>query len=208
MATSVFDPSNQEDLNRKIAVGFERIALVLKTLSWNESKVSGLSPIQIQFMTALTYESNSEWTVTALATRFHLTPATVSDALTALEKKHLVERRRSAEDRRTVFVSLTTEGKRLARKLSRWLNTLEEHVGGLAEEDKPVLLKSLLLLVAAFQEKGLITINRMCISCTYFRPNIHVHARKPHHCAYIDKPLGNADLRIDCPDFESQSVGL
>lgn len=202
MPTSVFDPSNQEDINRKIAVGFERITQVLKTLVWNESKVSGLSPIQIQFLTALEHEARDEWTITDFATRFHLTPATVSDALTTLEKKGLVERTQGSEDRRTVFVSMTAEGKRQARKISRWLNALEDHVSGLTEEDKPVLLKSLMFLIAAFQEKGLIVINRMCISCAYFRPNAHADAHFPHHCAYIDKPLGNAELRMDCPDFE------
>jgi DNA-binding MarR family transcriptional regulator len=207
MAASVFDPSNQDDINRKIAVGIERITQVLKTLVWNESKVSGLSPIQIQFLTALAYESKDEWTITDFATRFHLTPATVSDALTALEKKQLVERTQGSEDRRTVFVSLTPEGKRHARKLSGWLNALEDHVNGLAEDDKPVLLKSLMLLIAAFQERGLIAINRMCTSCAYFRPNVHADGRLPHHCAYIDKPLGNAELRIDCPEFEAASVG-
>jgi hypothetical protein len=46
----------------------------------------------------------------------------------------------------------------------------------------------------------------MCVFCTYFRPNVHKSATAPHHCAYIDKAFGDAELRVDCPDYEEKSA--
>lgn len=204
--TSVFDSTDQRNLDRKIAVGIERISQVLKSLLWEQSKTTGLSPIQIQFLIALAYEPEKSWTVGLLAQRYNLTPATVSDALSALENKNLLVRTRGEDDKRTVVLSLTTEGKRLARKLGAWLNALRQHVGELDDHAKPVLLASLMYLIAAFQKDGLISATHMCATCTYFRPNAHAKTSTPHHCAYIDKAFGDAGLRIDCPDYEEKEV--
>jgi DNA-binding MarR family transcriptional regulator len=201
---SVFDRTDQDNLDRKIAVGFERITQLLKTLIWNESKRSGLSPIQIQFLVALTYDRATQWTVGEIASRFQLTPATVSDALTALESKELVVRTRSEEDKRTVFVALTPEGKRTARSVGKWLNVVQEQIAELGSDEKAVLLKSLIRLIAAFQREEMIATKGMCVFCTYFRPNVHKSATAPHHCAYIDKAFGDAELRVDCPDYEEK----
>lgn len=206
MTPSVFDPSDQESIERKIAVGFERISQVLKTLIWNESKTSGLSPIQIQFLTALAYDAKRDWTIGGLASRFRLTPATVSDALTALEEKDLVERIRGEEDKRTVYVSLTSEGKRQARKLSGWLNVLQEYLSHLSPQEKVVVLKALMQLIRGFQQEGFISTVQMCTTCKYFRPNVHKSKTKPHHCAYVDMAFGDTELRIDCPDHAEVEV--
>lgn len=203
---SVFDRTDQNNLDRKIAVGFERITQLLKTLIWYESKRSGLSPIQIQFLTALAYDRATQWTVGEIASRFQLTAATVSDALTALETKELVVRTRSEEDKRTVFVALTPEGKRTARTVGKWLNVVQEQIAELGSDEKAVLLQSLIRLIAAFQQEGMISTKGLCVFCTYFRPNVHKSATAPHHCAYIDKAFGDAELRIDCPDYEEKSA--
>jgi DNA-binding MarR family transcriptional regulator len=204
MHMSVFDRKDQDNLDRKIAVGFDRITQVLKTLIWNESKRSGLSPIQIQFLIALAYDRDTQWTIGEIASRFQLTPATVSDALTALEGKGLIVRTRSEEDKRIVFVALTPEGIRTARTVGKWLNVVQEQIAELGGEEKAVLLRSLIRLIAAFQQEGMISTKGMCVFCTYFRPNVHRSATAPHHCAYIDKAFGDAELRIDCPDYEEK----
>lgn len=211
MSSSIFNPADQENLDRKIAVGFERIAQVLKTLVWEESKTSGLSPIQIQFLTALFHDKTDTITIGFLASQFALTPATVSDAISALEQKGLVMRERRGEDKRTVFLSLTSKGKASARKFSVWANLLEEKVSELSDASKAALLHSLMSIIKGFQDEGVVSITRMCVSCTFFRPNAHknaskLHRGKPHHCAYIDRAFGEADLRIDCPEFAASSL--
>lgn len=206
MSTSVFDPADQENLDRKIAFGFERIAQVLKTLIWNQSKESGLSPIQIQFLLALHYGRQNDWTLSDLATYSQLTPATVSDALAALEQKNLIIRRQKQEDRRVSTILLTAAGRRQAAKLAGWMNAVQDAVAELDAADKAIVLKSLVGIIAALQREGLISIVQMCATCRYFRPHAHAATPKPHHCAFIDKPIGDGDLRLDCPDYEAMEV--
>ncbi|GJQ21513.1 MAG: MarR family transcriptional regulator [Bacteroidia bacterium] len=201
MPTSTFDPSNQDNIDRKIAFGFERIAQVLKTLIWSESKESGLSPIQIQFLIALAFNSHRDWTVSDLAAYFQLTPATVSDALTALEEKDLLVRRQSKEDKRVSNIVLTAAGRRQALKLAGWMNAIQDEVARLDADSKATMLHALMNMIASLQQKGLISVVQMCMTCTYFRPNAHPGKSKPHHCAYIDMAFGDADLRLDCPDY-------
>jgi DNA-binding MarR family transcriptional regulator len=203
---SIFDSSDQNNIDRKIAVGFERISEVLKTLIWEESKQIGLSPIQIQFLVTLLYEGKSEWTIGDIASRFRLTPATVSDAVSSLEQKELAVRERKPDDRRAVLIRLSPKGKRLAKKLSQWANTLQQQVEVFDEKEKGILLRSLVSIISGFQRHGLISIAKMCVTCSYFRPNVHKNSTQPHHCAYIDEPLGESNLRVDCPDYERIEV--
>lgn len=200
MSTSVFNFKDQETIERKISVGLERISQVLKTLIWSESATTGLSPIQIQFLVYLNYRGEAK--VNDLADYFNLTPATVSEAVSTLEAKKLVLRERGVEDRRTVWLKLTARGKRLASKISSWANVLEDVVKVLSKDEKKVMLKALVNVIYEFQKRGLIKVSEICITCKYFRPNVHKSALKPHHCDFVGKPFGDVDLRIDCPDYE------
>ncbi|MBI3111906.1 MAG: MarR family transcriptional regulator [Ignavibacteriales bacterium] len=206
MPFSIFNPSDQLSLDRKIAVGLERISQALKAVIWEEAKKSGLSPIQIQFLTILHFEKYTAWTIGELANRSSLTPATVSDAVTSLEQKGLVARRKKGEDRRTVYLNLTDAGRKMARKLGGWANVLQESTAGLPEQEKAVFLKSLMTVMLSLQGGGHLEPSHMCITCKYFRPNAHRNSRMPHHCATIDIAFGDSELRVDCPDYKANSV--
>jgi hypothetical protein len=52
------------------------------------------------------------------------------------------------------------------------------------------------------QERGAIPVAKMCVTCRYFRPNVHPDPERPHHCAFVDAPFGDRSLRLDCPDQE------
>ncbi|MEX2090169.1 MAG: MarR family transcriptional regulator [Bacteroidota bacterium] len=207
MPFSIFNPSDQLSLDRKIAVGLERISQALKAAIWEEAKHSGLSPIQIQFLTILNFEKHTAWTIGELATRCSLTPATVSDAVTSLEKKGLVARRKRGDDRRTVYLSLTDGGRKTAKKLGGWANVLQEASAGLSEQEKAVFLKSLMAVLLSLQRGGHLKPSPMCTTCRYFRPNAHRNSRMPHHCAKIDIAFGDAELRVDCPEYKENAVG-
>jgi DNA-binding MarR family transcriptional regulator len=51
-----------------------------------------------------------------LARRYYVTKATITSVVDELERKGLVNRRRSEEDRRTVFVELTQHGREVFRR--------------------------------------------------------------------------------------------
>jgi DNA-binding MarR family transcriptional regulator len=81
------------DLDEKLIAALERLAHVLRTLLWEEGVRSRLSPIQIQTLLYLASHSEELCRVGQLAQEFNLTPATMSDAVDALEEKGLVVRR-------------------------------------------------------------------------------------------------------------------
>ncbi|GEM_PF-70882 len=206
VSSSIFNPADQISLDRKIAVGLERIAEGLKAVIWNETKQSGLSPIQIQFLIALQFEMKTEWTIGDLAERFGLTPATVSDAVTSLEEKGLVQRKKKGGDRRTVYLHLTPSGRRAARKLGGWANILQDSLAGMSPEEKTVMLKGVLSVLRSFRTSGVVSTVQMCTTCKFFRSNTYRNSRGPHHCALLDVPLSEADLRVDCPEHEPQEL--
>jgi DNA-binding MarR family transcriptional regulator len=190
------------DLDEKLIAALERLAHVLRTLLWEEGVRSRLSPIQIQTLLYLASHSEELCRVGQLAQEFNLTPATMSDAVDALEEKGLVVRRPWPKDGRVVTLRLTAQGRRHAEKLSRWTEALQEQLAHFPAEEKARALGFLLKLIEALYRAGIITVARICLTCRFFRPYAHPDSPAPHHCALLDKPLAEGDLRVDCPEHE------
>jgi DNA-binding MarR family transcriptional regulator len=207
MLPSIFDVTHQhQDVDSKIAAALERLSQAFRVLLWEKNKTCNLSPIQIQFLVYLLYHAAEQCTIGQLAKEFTLTPATVSDAITTLEEKALVIRERGENDRRVAFVLLTPEGRKTARKLSLWANVIQKNIAQFAPDEKVVVMKFLMRLLEYLQQAGVITIARMCITCNFFQPNTHPNSKALHHCRLLDKPLANAELRLDCPEHEVMSA--
>lgn len=51
----------------------------------------------------------------------------------------------------------------------------------------------------------MIPTNRMCASCAFFRPHVREGSR-PHHCALVDAPMAESQLRIECDEHEEASA--
>lgn len=200
---SIFEVSRQhEDVDSKIAAALERLSQAFRVLLWEKNKIHNLSPIQIQFLVYLLYHAADKSTVSQLANEFSLTPATVSDAITSLGRKALVRREWWETDRRVASVALTAEGKKTARKLSRWANVIQESIAEFDPAEKVVVMKFLMHLIESLQQAGVITVARMCITCKFFQPNAHPNSEALHHCKLLDKSLANSQLRLDCPEHE------
>jgi hypothetical protein len=45
--------------------------------------------------------------------------------------------------------------------------------------------------------------SQMCVTCRFFRPYAHPGAAAPHHCALVDAPFGDAQIRLDCPEHQA-----
>lgn len=191
------------DLDSKIVAALERLAHVLRTLLWEEAVKNNLSPIQIQSLLYLRTHPEEFCRVGQLAQEFSLTPATVSDAISSLEEKGLLERRPHLQDGRVFRLRLTEKGRQLVeKKLSRWAEVLHEQLAHFPEEEKANALKFLLELIEALYRAGVITVARICLTCRFFRTHVHKGSSSPHHCALMDKPLAESELRVDCPEHE------
>jgi DNA-binding MarR family transcriptional regulator len=140
--------------------------------------------------------------VSQLAREFDLTQATVSDAVASLETKKLIQREQWPEDRRVLTLRLTPDGEKRATTLSHWADPVIEHLERFSSEEKETVIRFLIGLIGSLQRSGLITVARMCVTCKFFRQDVHPGEPSPHHCGLLNVPLGAADLRVDCPEHE------
>lgn len=137
-----------------------------------------------------------------LAEALAVAPATATVAVQALERKGLVEKRRSVRDGRARTIALTAEGWSEAERAAGWSDFLLAAVDALTPEEQEVFLRGLIKMIRALQERGEIPVSRMCVTCKFFRPHLHADSRRPHHCAFVNAPFGDRDLRLDCMDHQ------
>ncbi|MEK7869890.1 MAG: MarR family transcriptional regulator, partial [Nitrospirota bacterium] len=71
----------------------------------------------------------------------------------------------------------------------------------LSGQEQANLLAILVKMIRALQLQGEIPVARMCVSCENFSPNAHPSSAAPHHCQFIDAPLADQSLRLDCSDY-------
>ena len=142
-------------------------------------------------------------TVGALSHEMGVTPPTVSDATRTLQEKEYLTKKRSQGDNRVVRLSLTSQGRRLAKGLRGKRTRLLEVVAGLRGAEKTTLLSVLINLTKGLQDNGLISVSRMCVSCEFFKPNAYPGSEKQHHCGFVNAPFGGPELRLDCPEHVS-----
>lgn len=190
------------DVDSKIVAALERLGQALDVLAQRTATTSGLSPIQLRLLVLLCHDPGPEHRPSDLARRFGVTPATMSDALAALEAKSLVTRRRSPADRRATLVSLTPAGRHLAARLSGWADPAREALPPASAADRTRTLLFLTAWIDRLQRAGVVTIARMCRTCRFFDENAYPGARLPHHCRLLDRPLAQANVRVDCAEHE------
>lgn len=198
---SVFDPEYQaQSIESKIVVALERISEAFRKTLWGENKKYNLSPLQLQLMIFILYHGHAKPGVARLAEEFNVSKATASESVNTLVQKGYLYETTDPADARRKILSLTVKGEKLAREVSLFANSIRDQIGPVPIEDKEKLLSVLLELIHKLQLSGIISLNRMCFNCRYFmRSN---DSRHPHYCRLLEKPLSEAELRIDCPEFE------
>jgi DNA-binding MarR family transcriptional regulator len=194
-----------QPLDKKVTIGLAKIGIALKQQAWAEAGGRGLNPTQGQIL-ALLRANPDGLRLGALAEQLGVTPATTSDSVTSLQRKGLVTKEPTAGDGRGVVVRLTPTGSREAAAAAAWPDFLLEAVSELSTDEQAAFLRALVAMIRTLQEKGRIPVARMCVSCRFFRPFMHDDPVRPHHCAFVDAPFGDGELRLDCPDHITASV--
>lgn len=187
---------------QQVVAGLARLGLFLKTQTWRDAQPRGLSPTQAEVLALLSRRYRGGARLSELAEALAVTPPTASEAVGALTRKGLVRKGPGRDDARTVRIVLTSRGRREAGWASAWPEALMEAVDELSGPERGVLLTSLTRMVRSLQERGLVPVSRMCASCRFFRPHAHPDSARPHHCAFVDAPFADGELRLDCDDHE------
>lgn len=184
-----------------ITAGLIKIAAALRSQAWEGGTARNLTPTQGQILVLLAERSTKAMGLNDVAGELCMTAATVSDAVITLVKKQLVKKDRSSEDQRALVITLTAAGQREAQQIAGWSEVVRTGVKSLGPDEQAVFLRGLTKVMHSLQQQGVISVTRMCAGCTYFQPYVHADAARPHHCGFVDKPLGEGQLRLDCPDF-------
>lgn len=100
------------DKVEEVLVALRRVIRATDLHSKQLSKTSGLTAPQILLLNAI--RNNCEVTIGKIANDISLSQATVTTILDRLEKRGLVYRERSTQDKRKVHVHLTDEGEKAA----------------------------------------------------------------------------------------------
>ncbi|WP_206184605.1 MarR family winged helix-turn-helix transcriptional regulator [Thermoactinospora rubra] len=189
-------------LDRRLADALERLTTAIRTLAVAGAQAHGLSVVQLNALLALASQPAERRRVGALAEEFAVTAPTMSDAVTALERKGLLARIPVPGDARRRELALTPEGERLAATLTGWDGPLVESIGRLPRPEREALLRSALDLIAGLRRAGVITVDRSCVSCRFFGRDVRDDPAAPHFCGLLEQPLPAAELRVDCPEHE------
>jgi DNA-binding MarR family transcriptional regulator len=184
-----------------ITAGLGRIAAALRSQAWEGGTARRLTPTQGQILALLADRAAKAVRLNDVAGELCLTAATVSDAVMTLVEKKLVKKERSTEDQRALVLTLTEAGRLEAKQTTGWTEVVQAGVKSLTTDEQAVFLRGLTKVMHSLQAQGVISVTRMCAGCTYFQPYVHADAAHPHHCGFVNKPLGEGQLRLDCPDF-------
>ncbi len=199
---SPFNPSDQHgNIDFKIVALLERLAVVIRSMLQQLATEHGLSPIQVESLVFLLHHAPEFRRTGLLSQEFLVSQPTMSDALAVLEEKGLIDRTPDPSDARAKQLKLSAKGQRVAKLLERWAGPLMDGLAEVSDGDKRVTLNTLMQLTVNLSRHGHIPVNRMCLTCRFFKPA--AKSAVDHYCNLLEVPLPPTSLRIDCPEHES-----
>lgn len=200
--------ANEQAIRQQLTAGLTKISVATRQRAWEGGERQGLTPTQGQALIAIYQREPNPVRLAEITEALAVRQPTASVAVRALIEKGLVSRETDAMDSRAVALTLSDAGRTAAIQSMTWSDFLTDSVDELTEEEQAVFQRSIVKMIRAMQEKRQIPVSRMCVTCTFFRPNVHGDPDKPHHCAYVDAAFGDRQLRLNCGDFEPATAEL
>jgi DNA-binding MarR family transcriptional regulator len=195
-------PQSQQ-LTHRLRDGLDRICVVMRADQWAIAGTAGLNPTQTHVLTFIAGRGEKGVRVGTIATQLGVTQPTATDSITALVRKGLLTKTPDPEDTRAVTVRVTLAGCDIVRGIGLVITATERALETLSTREQTELLQLVIKTIRALQVSGAIAPQRMCVTCQYFRPNMHKDPHAPHHCAYVDAAFGAEGLRIDCNEHKA-----
>ncbi|WP_121433362.1 MarR family winged helix-turn-helix transcriptional regulator [Actinomadura pelletieri] len=191
------DDERHHGIDAKVVAALDAVGDALHVLARRTAEAHGLSPTQLRILAHLHHGPPPQARSTALARELNVADPTVSDAINALHRKGLIERRRDPDDGRQQRIVLTRTGRPLAAKAARWTVPAEIAVSKVEQEQAEDLLASLLDVLRRLHDAELAPASRSCTTCDHFVPATATRTRT-HRCAFFDHDLPPSALRVDC----------
>jgi DNA-binding MarR family transcriptional regulator len=177
-----------------------RLSTAMRSQAWDWAERAGLTPTQGEILVLL-LQRKGPMRLGEIARETQLTAATTSDAVSTLEHKGLVEKRRALDDGRALAVRLSARGRTAAKKALQWPDFLSRATGKLAADEQTLLYRALLKMLRELQVSGEVPPQRMCLTCKHFLPS-RTGKKVSYRCPELDLTMADSDLRLDCAEHE------
>ncbi len=161
---------------------------------------AGFTPAQVAALRFAARTRPDVATPGQLARVLGVRPATAVGIVNPLVARGLVARAPHPFDGRQSVLTLTPAGWQAWRRVEAWRSGLEAALGELAPGEFEALEAALGKVVAALARAGRLVVSAPCAGCVHFRPGAHPGSAQPHHCALIDRALGEAEAAMECPE--------
>ena len=204
MTKAKTDLAAEEPVAQRLITGLAKIGIAMKSKAWRSAPGENLTPTQGQILVLL--RERGALRLSSLTEALGVRAPTASDAVASLVEKKLVVRNADPSDGRAVALNLTKLGTEAADRVADWPDFLVKAAQSLSEGEQSVFVRALTKMIRTLQADGDIPVQRMCVTCKYFQPNVHADGAQPHHCAFIDAPFGDRHLRFDCADHDAAAI--
>jgi DNA-binding MarR family transcriptional regulator len=191
---------SRDGVDPKLVAAIDRLGQALRSQMGHVARANGLTATQLQLLVRLRVDPPERRRTGALAAELDVTLPTVSDSISTLVRKGLVDRGPEPSDGRGVRIVLTERGRAVADAADAWQVRAQQLLVSVSERDKQRALGFLTGLIAELHREGLVSVARMCVTCRFFRqdsvgPDLH-------RCVLLGLTLGPSDLRVDCPEHD------
>jgi len=193
-----------EQATGRVTHSLLRLSTAMRSQAWEWAEGAGLTPTQGEILVLL-MQRKGPMRLGEIARETALTAATTSDAVSTLESKGLVEKRRALDDGRALAVRLTARGRTSAKRAAQWPDFLAKAVGTLREDEQALFYRTLLKTVHQLETQEDIPPYRMCLTCTHFEPSKNAK-KTPHYCKLLNLKMSDTDVRLDCSVYEAADV--
>lgn len=197
---------NADDLTlplpHRLRDGLGRLALVLRSEEWSAAAALGLTPTQLHILMLLAGRGGTGLKVKDIARHLGVSQPTATDSVAALERKKLLSKRADRADARAAAVAISETGRAMVKAATLVPCPTEQAIAALNSREQADLLLLVIKLIRTLQISGAIEVQRLCVTCRHFRPNVYPGAEQPHHCALVNAAFGTGDLRLDCREHE------
>ena len=174
----------------------DRLRRITHSLQFAE----GLNPAQWEALRYIARANRNSCSPGALAEFMASTRGTVSQTLKALETKGLVERRRGAEDRRAVRLTITAEGHAMLKRDP--LGAIADALSSCSRAQRASLEDGMERLVDTVQLQQGMPGFGPCPECVHFRPEqCSDTSTIGCRCAISGEVFGAPELDRLCADF-------
>lgn len=178
-----------------ILILLERIGRVLQ----NDGHSEGLKPTQWEALRYFARANRFSRSPSGLTAYLGMTKGTVSQTVSALERKGLIEKATGDADRRQIRIEVTAKGKKLLNRdpleaMGALLSRLPARQRQALKDDLGDFLRATLR-----QRDG--RPFGACKTCRYFQKNAAGGA--PHKCGLLEEPLSSTDKEMICVEHEA-----